>query len=216
MRKIARLMRNIMRNTLNNRRLQVLGAICGLFVWAGAGAAQVWQSAGQGPAGADLNAVFWVEGKRGWMGGDNGYLSRTDDGKTWTPQTSGTDAALNDIFFINKNDGYFLAGGGVWATNDGGATWSNRYACKPQEFGATSAELYSVRFANKKKGWAVGSLSVTEKRKTGTVERVLDSLLLRTEDGGQTWQRWRVPVTDELIHLDLYVDTPLSQSDTSK
>jgi photosystem II stability/assembly factor-like uncharacterized protein len=184
------------------------GVIVCLCLWAGAGLAQTaWQTARQGPEGGDLSAVFFVEGKRGWIGGDNGYISRTDDGgKTWTGQTSNTDDAINDIFFLNKNDGYFLAGGNIRATKDGGQTWENRYTCNPQEFSATSAELYSIRFANKKKGWAVGSLSVTEKRKTETVEKVIDSLLLRTEDGGQTWKRWRVPVTDELIHLDLSGD----------
>ena len=184
------------------RYLQVGLAVC---LWAGVGAAQnVWQSLSQGPEDADLSAVFFVESKHGWLGGDNGFISRTEDGgKTWAGQKSTTTDNINDIFFLNKTDGYFLAGSGIWATTDGGQTWANRYTGNPKDFGATSAELYSIRFANKKKGWAVGSLSVTEKRKAETVEKVVDSLLLRTEDGGVTWKRWRVPVTDELIHLDL-------------
>ena len=184
------------------RCLHVGLVIC---LWASFGAAQnAWQSLGTGPAEADLSAVFFVESKYGWIAGDNGFISRTEDGgKTWAAQKSTTSDNINDVFFLNKNEGYFLAGSGIWATNDGGQTWANRHISNPQEFGAASAELYSIRFSNKKKGWAVGSLSVNEKRKDEMVEKVVDSLLLRTEDGGQTWKRWRVPVTDELIHLDL-------------
>ena len=30
--------------------------------------------------GGDLNTVYFHDSKRGWVGGDDGYLSRTDDG----------------------------------------------------------------------------------------------------------------------------------------
>jgi photosystem II stability/assembly factor-like uncharacterized protein len=181
-----------------------LGFLCLCLGWHPALAQNTWQNTQKGPADVDLSAVYFVEGKHGWVGGDNGYLKRTEDGgKTWAEQKTNTDASINDIYFLNKTDGFLLAGSVIRASKDGGKTWAINYECNPQEFGATSAELYSIRFANKKKGWAVGSLSVTEKRRNETVERVLDSLLLRTEDGGQTWKRWRAPVTDELIHLDI-------------
>jgi photosystem II stability/assembly factor-like uncharacterized protein len=183
------------------------GAVFALCLWAGAGFAQGgWQSTQHAPAGTALSAIFFVE-KRGWVGGDNGFISATDDaGKTWTTQASGAKDAINDIFFLDKNEGYFLAGAGIYATGDGGKTWAHRYTCKPESFNATAAELYTVRFVNKKRGWALGSLSVKE---DDEAEKVVDSLLLRTEDGGATWQRWRVPVTEELIHFELSGDKRL-------
>ena len=37
-----------------------------------------------GLARTDLNTVYFLDSKRGWVGGDDGFLGRTDDGgKTW-------------------------------------------------------------------------------------------------------------------------------------
>ena len=64
----------------------------------------------------------------------------------------------------------------------------------PTEFDGADVELYSVRFPNKKKGWIVGSVS---KR-----DSVIDSILLYTENAGETWQRQRAPSRLELIHIE--------------
>ena len=55
-----------------------------------------------------------------------------------------------------------------------------------------------MRFSSKKKGWVVGSVS---KR-----ERVVDSILVYTDDGGETWRRQRAPSRVELIHIDFVSD----------
>ena len=55
-----------------------------------------------------------------------------------------------------------------------------------------------MRFSSKKKGWVVGSIS---KR-----ERVVDSILVYTDDGGETWRRQRAPSRLELIHIDFVSD----------
>ncbi len=172
------------------------------------GLAQTWQSAQHGPAETDLNAVYFITGKpRGWIVGDNGFVSRTDDnGKTWTPQKFALTTPINDIHFITPDNGYLLSGPAIWASADGGTTWQSSYVVQPKEVGGTSAELYSIRFSSKKNGWAVGSISASEKRKGVITERVIDSLVLRTEDGGNTWRRWRVPSSNELIHLDVSGD----------
>src|SRR6266850_1179409 len=62
-----------------------------------------------GPAGKDLNTVYFLDSKRGWVAGDNGFLSRTDDGgRTWEKQTVDTKDAINDIYFRSKEDGFLL------------------------------------------------------------------------------------------------------------
>src|SRR5882672_8212399 len=78
----------------------------------------------------------------------------------------------------------------ISATSDNGARWSEARRFLPREFDGADVELYSVRFSSKKKGWVVGSVS---KR-----ERVVDSILVYTDDGGQTWQRQRAPSRLEL------------------
>ncbi|HXM34174.1 MAG TPA: hypothetical protein VN920_03230, partial [Pyrinomonadaceae bacterium] len=50
-----------------------------------------WIPSRIGPAGKDLNTVYFLDSKRGWVAGDDGFLSRTDDaGNTWARQAVGT------------------------------------------------------------------------------------------------------------------------------
>jgi photosystem II stability/assembly factor-like uncharacterized protein len=149
--------------------------------------------------GNDLNTVYFIDSKRGWVGGDSGYLSRTENGgSSWTRQNVGTKAAINDIYFRDPEAGFFLAGNSIFVTRDNGVTWTQLKIFSPEEFDGADVELYSVRFANKKKGWVVGSVS---KR-----DRVIDSVLVYTEDGGETWRRQRAPSRLELIHVDFVSD----------
>ena len=158
-----------------------------------------WEAARRGPAGRDLNVVYFADSKRGWIAGDDGFLSRTEDGgRSWSAQRVGTTDAINDIYLRNKEEGYLLAGNRIFGTNDSGSTWQERRRFLPVDFDSAMPELYSVRFSGKKKGWIVGSAS---RRDT-----VIDSLLIYTDDGGTSWQRQRVPTRRELIHLDFVGD----------
>lgn len=160
-----------------------------------------WSGARYGEAGKDLNAIYFADNKRGWIGGDGGYLSRTiDGGHSWSAQTVGTTDAVNDIYFRNKDDGYLLAGNAIFETRDGGQQWRELSRFPAESFDGASPELYSVRFSSKKKGWVVGSLSKPQGRAKEMV--VVDSLVFYTEDGGASWQRKAVPTKNELIHLD--------------
>lgn len=158
-------------------------------------AQQGWVLTRIDPSGQDLNTVFFLDGKRGWVGGDHGFLSRTDDGgQTWVRQPVNTSDGINDIYFRDKEDGFLLAGNTIFTTRDNGTRWTEARRFLPSEFDGASVELYSVRFPTKKKGWVVGSVSKGD--------RVIDSILVRTNDGGQTWQRQQAPSRLELIHLD--------------
>jgi photosystem II stability/assembly factor-like uncharacterized protein len=148
--------------------------------------------------GNDLNSVYFLDNKRGWVGGDGGYLSHTEDGgQTWVRQNVGTKAAINDIYFRDKEAGFLLAGNSIFVTRDG-TSWTQSRIFLPEEFEGADVELYSVRFSSKKKGWVVGSIS---KR-----ERVVDSILVFTDDAGESWQRQRAPSRLELIHIDFVSD----------
>lgn len=158
-----------------------------------------WVPTRIGPAGTDLNAVYFLDSKRGWIAGDSGFLSRTDDGgRTWVAQLVGTNEAINDIYFRSKEDGFLLAGNTIFVTQDSGTRWSEGRRFLAAEFGGATVELYSVRFSSKKKGWVVGSVSRRD--------RVVDSILVYTNDGGTSWQRQRAPSQSELIHIDFVDD----------
>ena len=154
-----------------------------------------WAGARQGLPGKDLNAVYFYDAKRGWAAGDEGLVLHTEDGgRAWARQRIETKESINDIYFRDKEDGYLLAANQIFTTEDGGATWKMTTRFLAQTFSGAEPELYSARFTSKKRGWVVGSLSRNE--------RVVDSLVLYTSDGGTSWNRQRVPVPDELIHLD--------------
>lgn len=175
-------------------------AICALFVVAVSSNAQTgWTPIKLNTGGNDLNTVYFVDSKRGWVGGDGGYLSRTDDGgQSWVRQSVSTTAAINDIYFRDKEAGFFVAGSSIFVTRDNGSTWTQLKIFSSEEFDGADIELYSLRFSSKNKGWAVGSVS---KR-----DRVVDSVLAYTEDGGETWRRQRAPSRLELIHIDFVSD----------
>ena len=123
-----------------------------------------WMPSRLGPAGKDLNTVYFLDGKRGWVAGDDGFLSRTDDaGITWAQQTVGTKEAINDIYFRSKEDGFLLAGNAIFVSHDSGTRWTEARRFMPAEFYGATAELYSVRFSSKKKaGWLVDRARMIE------------------------------------------------------
>ncbi|HEX6729110.1 MAG TPA: YCF48-related protein [Pyrinomonadaceae bacterium] len=162
-------------------------------------AAQAWIATKVGTSGQDLNTVYFIDSKRGWIGGDGGFLSRTEDGgRTWLRQSVATTDAINDIYFRDKEAGFLLAGNRIFLTRDNGTRWSEVRIFLPAEFDNADVELYSVRFSSKKKGWVVGSISRRD--------RVIDSILVYTNDGGETWGRQKAPSRVELIHIDFVSD----------
>ncbi|MDQ3820876.1 MAG: YCF48-related protein [Acidobacteriota bacterium] len=154
-----------------------------------------WKTVQGGTTEKDLNAVYFVDQKRGWVGGDGGFVSHTaDGGATWAQQAVDTKDSINDIYFRNKDNGYLLAGSSIFQTDNGGRVWTEIRRYFASDFGGAQPELYSVRFSGKKRGWVVGSIS--------SKDVVVDSLVIYTDDGGKSWQRQRVPTKQELIHVD--------------
>ena len=158
-------------------------------------AQQSWVATRIAPPKQELNTVFFLDSKRGWAGGDNGFLIRTEDGGVnWAKQNVQTTDAINDIYFRDKERGYLIAGNAIFKTEDNGINWTEARRFAPAEFEGATVELYCIRFSSKKKGWVVGSIS---KR-----DRVIDSILIYTDNAGETWQRKRTPSNSELIHVD--------------
>lgn len=150
-------------------------------------------------AGKDLTAVYFIESKRGFIGGEDGLFFYTEDGgTTWKQKSINIEHTVNDIYFRNKENGFILAGNTILTTVDSGQTWRELQTFKSADFKGATPELYSIRFGSKKNGWIVGSVSKTDV--------VVDSLFLYTEDGGETWKRRSLPTQKELVHLDFIND----------
>jgi photosystem II stability/assembly factor-like uncharacterized protein len=141
--------------------------------------ARTWQVLTGGRA---LLATAFANRSRGWAVGLGGMLLRTyNGGDTWEPRPSGTTADLHSIAFRTP-DGRF-SDGDAWAVGDQGTVVRSRNGTygprswTPQRLGTSASEtLHRVQFADSLTGWISG-----------------DSTLLRTVDGGRTWQRLPFP-----------------------
>lgn len=152
-------------------------------------------------ANGDLVAVYFTSEDDGWIAGDNGYLASTQDGgRSWTKHDLKTTETINEIYFRNEKNGYLVAGRKMFLTSDAGRTWRETVLFSPGDFRTGTPEFLSIRFADKKVGIVVGSV-------LNRNEQVIDSLVMRTEDGGETWQRISVPSKLELFHLDFVGDS---------
>jgi photosystem II stability/assembly factor-like uncharacterized protein len=144
----------------------------------------------------DLVAVYFTSSERGFIAGDKGYLAQTTNGgRNWAKQSIDTTEDINEIYFRNENNGYVVAGKKMFLTDDAGRSWREIKIYDPKNFRNSTPEFLSVRFADKKRGLIVGSLINKD-------DEVVDSLVLRTDDGGETWARIIVPSKLELFHLD--------------
>ena len=151
----------------------------------------------------DLVAVFFTSSERGFVAGDSGYLAMTTDGgQNWLRQSLNTKEDISEIYFRNDDNGYLVAGKDMFLTKNGGRTWQKTLIFNADSFRGNTPEFLSIRFADKKLGFAVGSLLTG----SGKNARVVDSVVMRTNDGGETWSRVIGPSKRELFHLDFVND----------
>jgi photosystem II stability/assembly factor-like uncharacterized protein len=144
----------------------------------------------------DLVTVHFISGDKGWVGGDGGYLAMTTDGgRSWVRQILNTTESINEIYFRNNDNGYVLAGRRIYLTKNGGKEWRENVIVTAKDFRGLIPEFLSVRFTDRRRGWIVGSLSNQR-------DEVVESLILQTVDGGNTWTRIPVSHKEELFHLD--------------
>jgi photosystem II stability/assembly factor-like uncharacterized protein len=74
-----------------------------------------------------LNCMFFLDADHGWVGGERGFMMRTDNaGQYWTivqPATYNVNY-VQQIYFYNQEDGYMIRDyGDFFVTHDGGNTW---------------------------------------------------------------------------------------------
>lgn len=75
----------------------------------------------------DLAAVFFLDGKKGWLVGSQGAILATDDGgKKWEYRSTGTSDSLTAVRYLPDGlRGWVLGKGGtVLVTVDGGRNWT--------------------------------------------------------------------------------------------
>jgi photosystem II stability/assembly factor-like uncharacterized protein len=103
-------------------------------------------------------------------------------GGSWQTIELGTDAEFRDIFFLDALNGWMVGGvgvsvpGGIVArTGDGGLTWQYRTRVIPERSRTMSIDMNAVYFLDPLRGIIAAE--------SGTI--------IRTEDGGESWQKVR-------------------------
>jgi len=95
----------------------------------------------------------------------------------WTKQNSNTLAWLQDVYFLNEQTGWIVGSSGSFLmTGDGGVSWT-----KKKNF--TDDTIRQVYFTDASNGWLLCE------RDLYTLGANSPSYLLRTADGGVSWER---------------------------
>lgn len=115
----------------------------------------------------NLNALYFVSEKIGWVVGEFGLVLHTrDGGQTWTSQRSGPDLpVLFAVIFLDEHRGWAMGqlGSFIW-TKDGGKNW---LPCNVD----INRDLYAACFEG------------------GRMVVVGNRIFLKTENEGSTWTR---------------------------
>ena len=107
------------------------------------------------------------------------FLLQQVNAGEWRKQPSGTLSWLHSIYFLDAKRGWIVGSNGtLLTTTDGGATWKK--AVKPSE-----DNLRDVFFTDENNGWLLAERDVFKLTSAGEAR----SVLLRTTDGGATWER---------------------------
>ena len=171
-----------------------------------------------------VTRVIFFIGNNGWIGGTFGNLYKTtDNGITWNMQPAFTNKCITGMFFVDSNLGYCVTAdnsndyaGEIYKTTNGGTNWYKLLD--------VPTCLSSVCFVNSNTGWVSGRagtiLKTTDGGQSWTSEisgcgfGVIKSLcflnadtgyavnywtsnVIRTIDGGNTWNQLNITGTNK-------------------
>lgn len=95
----------------------------------------------------------------------------------WVRQKLTTLAWLKSVYFLNEQKGWIVGGNGTFiTTKDGGKTWNIKKIVNNETF-------HDVYFSDEKNGWLLCE------RNRYTLGDKQPSYLLKTSDGGETWEK---------------------------
>ncbi|MFN8134478.1 MAG: YCF48-related protein [Bacteroidales bacterium] len=120
--------------------------------------------------------VGWAVGSKGVSNGEGVILHTNNGGQTWTSQANPIIESIDKVFFLDENNGWVVSNdwwGQIAHTTNGGHDWI-------LQKNPTKNPIVDVFFITPQKGWAVG----------------MDSTILRTVNGGLTWQRTELTVSN--------------------
>jgi photosystem II stability/assembly factor-like uncharacterized protein len=148
----------------------------------------------------DLDFIYLVNPKQGWAGTHKGELFKIyDHGKSWERLELPFAGYVSSAYFSSESSGWLLLQrydpstdktkyrGSILYTEDGGRSWGS-------QFTADSLELIEIGFASPNELWVIG----TKFRRRGEVLKA-EPFLLRTTNGGSTWNDVSIGLNDGMI-----------------
>lgn len=141
------------------------------------------------PTSYDLAALDFVTPTTGWVvarlrSGDFAVLHTADAGETWKRQLVGSAGLIGEYMrFFDSVHGILVSLGPqsvMYQTSDGGSTWNRKTLTQGGGY------IWSVDFIDASHGWLVTQASQVGPTPT--------QMLLRTADGGHTWESLGSPV----------------------
>jgi photosystem II stability/assembly factor-like uncharacterized protein len=133
----------------------------------------------------DFRALYFVNDSLGYAGGAAGILARSrNGGRSWQPLPPLPNRTIHALHFRTPAVGFALSRG-VYVTADSGLTWNPIMADTTiADSSLMNQQWYSIDFPTPALGWIVGD--------SGQV--------LRTIDGGQSWERYSPRFTDKTLN----------------
>lgn len=164
------------------------------------------------PDKTQLSSVSMADASHGWMGGSAGCLlamgdsegacttihHTTDAGQTWrSMEAAGLEGTIHGMTFTDADHGWLVGeGGSIFQTSDAGQSWS--FFRNP----LAGTSLWSVFMLDASHGWIGGSA-----RCVLALDDCDAHALMRTPNGGITWQEQAIPaLCDGPIHDVAFVD----------
>ena len=156
-----------------------------------------WRATNAPVADSRTDDVWFIDEQRGWAVNSSGEILHTEDGfNTWERQFHDPQVYFRCVGFASESRGWvgtLTAGKRLFDTVDGGATWTNVAGLPPL---APSAIC----------GLSVVDASVVYASGTNYPNR--PARMMRTLDGGASWEGW-----DMAAHATLLVDTYFTDAD---
>lgn len=163
-------------------------------------------------------AINFVNERDGWLVGWNGeaaketegwrVLHTSDGGITWQPMAEQVKWGIRWVMFVTPTSGWAITlkhdllhttdGGAVWETQRAAGTVQVRNEAYPEKVSTQPEPIERLLFVNETTGWAWGG----GQRWRGFFQ---PGILLRTTDGGQSWQMLGFPFANNLAALQ-FVD----------
>jgi photosystem II stability/assembly factor-like uncharacterized protein len=127
------------------------------------------------PESVSLQAVCFLDQRRGFIAAADGRLLRTVDGGQNWHAAHRAGRRLLDLYFVDDLHGWAVGGSVLIRTVDGGESW--RAPLSAESRGSLSAR--AIQFSNRELGWSVGSAGG----------------IYRSSDGGESWASVIEPVS---------------------